>query len=118
MTDHMPYPVKVFFTATNNSDPETYIRAFHKDAILLDAGHEWKGIDAIKVWSDKDVFAANVRYEIVNTVRSGDKIMVTAQVDGDYDKTNLPDPLLLDHHFTVRDDKISELVIELHSGVK
>lgn len=27
--------------------------------------------------------------------------IVTAKVDGDFDKTGLPDPLLLDFHFTV-----------------
>lgn len=115
--NNLPEPVKAFFTATNNSDPDMYIQAFNNDAVVWDAGKEWRGTKAIKAWSYKDVFAANVRYEIMNIVESGSEITVIAKVDGDYDKTNLPDPLLLDHHFKVMDEKIAELVIELHNAV-
>ena len=31
--------------------------------------------------------------------------------DGEYDKTGLPDPLVLTYYFTVRDDRIVRLII-------
>ena len=37
----------------------------------------------------------------------GDK----ATMDGEYDKTNLPDVLVLRHYFSVRDVKIVRLII-------
>jgi len=38
--------------------------------------------------------------------RNGE-IVVTVNCDGTFDKTGLPDPLLLDHHFTLAGDKIA-----------
>lgn len=38
--------------------------------------------------------------------------MVTCKIDGDYDKTGLPDPLFLDFKFRLRGDKIVRLEIE------
>jgi hypothetical protein len=32
-------------------------------------------------------------------------------MDGNYDKTGLPDPLVLTHYFTVRDGRIIRLII-------
>ena len=37
--------------------------------------------------------------------------IVTAKVDGDFDKTGLPYPFLLDFHFTVVNEKITKLEI-------
>jgi len=36
---------------------------------------------------------------------------VTVRCDGTFDKTNLPDPPLLDFYFTVRNEKIVRLII-------
>jgi hypothetical protein len=41
------------------------------------------------------------------------KTIVTLRVDGDFDKTGLPDPLLLDFHFTLDTNKIGALDIRL-----
>ena len=40
----------------------------------------------------------------------GDTIM-RGRYDGDYDKTNLPDELILTSYFTVRDGKIATLIV-------
>jgi hypothetical protein len=37
--------------------------------------------------------------------------IVSAAVDGDYDKTGLPDPLILTSYFSLAGDKISRLII-------
>jgi hypothetical protein len=34
-----------------------------------------------------------------------------AVIEGDYDKTALPDPLVLTYYFTVRDDRIVRLIL-------
>jgi hypothetical protein len=36
---------------------------------------------------------------------------VRAAFDGDYDKTNLPDPLIMTNYFTVRDNKIDSMFV-------
>ncbi len=40
----------------------------------------------------------------------GDYI-VSAEVDGEYDKTGLPDPLVLTFYFSLETDKITRLII-------
>ncbi|WP_179090293.1 hypothetical protein MHI37_01710 [Paenibacillus sp. FSL H8-0548] len=45
------------------------------------------------------------------TKEDGEEIVVTCQLDGTYDKTGLPDPLLLNYHFGIVDDKIVSLSI-------
>ncbi|WP_315115780.1 hypothetical protein [Clostridium intestinale] len=47
-----------------------------------------------------------MKLEVVNT-----QTIVTAKVDSDFDKTGLPDPFLLDFHFTVVNEKITKLEI-------
>ena len=42
--------------------------------------------------------------------------IVDAVMDGEFDKTNLPDPLILTHYFSVVGDEIVSLVIILNSG--
>ena len=38
-------------------------------------------------------------------------MIVHAVTDGEYDKTGLPDPLVLTYYFTVRGDRIVQLII-------
>jgi len=38
-------------------------------------------------------------------------VIVSALMDGEYDKTNLPDELILTHYFTVRRESIVTLII-------
>jgi hypothetical protein len=42
--------------------------------------------------------------------RHGD-VSVDARMDGTYDKTGLPDPLILSFYFTVREERITQLII-------
>lgn len=105
----LPKPVEAHFQATNTDDPVTFLSTFSEDAIVIDAGKEYRGKTAIKAWSDRDYFGDHLRLEITNAVQDAVEIVVTAKSDGDYDKTGLPDPLYLDFHFTVEGDKITRL---------
>lgn len=105
----LPKSVEAHFQATNTDDPVTFLSIFSEDAIVMDAGKEYRGKAAIKAWSDHDYFGDHLRLEITNAVQDAVEIVVTAKSDGDYDKTGLPDPLYLDFHFTVEGDKITRL---------
>lgn len=105
----LPKPVEAHFQATNTDDPVTFLSIFSEDAVVIDAGKEYRGKTAIKAWSDHDYFGDHLRLEITNAVQDAEEIVVTAKSDGDYDKTGLPDPLYLDFHFTVERDKITRL---------
>ncbi|WP_405116521.1 nuclear transport factor 2 family protein [Paenibacillus sp. FSL K6-1217] len=105
----IPRPVEQHFHATNTDDPATFLSIFAEDAVVFDAGKEYHGKTAIKEWSDHDYFGVGLRLEIKNVVENAKEIVVTAQSDGNYDKTGLPDPLYFDFHFTVDGDKITRL---------
>jgi uncharacterized protein (TIGR02246 family) len=107
----MPQVVKDFITATNKPDADAYLDCFSEDAVVLDEGQKRYGKAAIKKWSNENQFAVNVRLEPQQVKQASNKIIITYKIDGDYDKNGIPDPLLLDFHFCIKDDKIVELSI-------
>jgi hypothetical protein len=52
--------------------------------------------------------------EVVRAVDRHGDVILTAKLDGTYDKTGLPDPLILTFYFTLRGDRIVTLII-LHN---
>lgn len=109
----LPEPIRIFLDATNQPDPTLFLSAFSEDSIVRDEGKEHRGIQAIKDWSNAQHFAAQVTLEPTNIVQDGDNTIVTAKIDGNFDRTGLPDPLLLDFHFTIKNNKIVRLTILL-----
>lgn len=108
----VPQVITDYITASNQPDPAGFVKCFAEDAVVLDEGQERKGKAAIKEWSDEYHFGANVTLEPKETKQDGDEFIVTCKIDGDYDKTGLPDPLLLDYHFKIENGKISRLSID------
>ncbi len=105
----LPKPVEAHFQATNTDDPAAFLSIFTEDAVVTDAGKEYRGKAAIKEWSGRDYFGVRLRLEVTNAVQDAGEIVITAKSDGDYDKTGLPDPLYLDFHFIPEGDKIKYL---------
>ncbi|MDF2541566.1 MAG: hypothetical protein K0S47_1284 [Herbinix sp.] len=83
----LPQIILDFITATNKPDPIAYVECFHEDAIVWDEGEKRQGKAAILEWSDKHQFAVNVRIKPKQYKMDMNKIIVTFQLDGDYDKT-------------------------------
>lgn len=108
--NNLPLSVIDFFEFSNTSDCEKLMEVFTKDACIFDEGKKMEGIEAIKKWSEDTIFASNVKFEVKNFTEQEDRIKVTAEIDGDFDKTGLPSPLLIDHSFKLRLGKIEELV--------
>ncbi|QLY78014.1 nuclear transport factor 2 family protein [Clostridium intestinale] len=104
-------PIETYFNSTSESEKSTFLSVFAEDAVLIDEGREYKGLSQIKKWSEDYHFAYKLKLEVVNTRVVNTKTIVTAKVDGDFDKTGLPDPFLLDFHFTVVNEKITKLEI-------
>ncbi|MGO4546267.1 nuclear transport factor 2 family protein [Paenibacillus sp. 2TAB23] len=107
----IPSVIHKYISASNKPDPAAFIECFSEDAVVLDEGKKRFGKHAIKKWSDKYHFGANVTLEPKEAKEEGDKFVVTCQIDGTYDKTGLPDPLLLNYYFGIVDDKIVSLSI-------
>lgn len=109
MTQSLPKPITEYIEASNTFDGERLIAAFADDALVNDARREFWGVDAIKRWSDK------VTMEVKRVKEHYGDFVVDVEVDGNFDKSKLPDVIVLTHYFTVRDDKIVSLIIILNS---
>jgi hypothetical protein len=115
MTTTLPQTVAAYIQATNHHDPAGFIRCFAENAVVDDAGRQLRGISAIKAWSDHDIFKAQVTLEVLEVADRDGETIVTTKIDGNYDKTGLPDPLVMNHHITLEDDKIKRLTIQFAS---
>ena len=109
----MPQPIAAFTKATNAHNSDELLATLTAGAVITDEGQEYRGIGAIKKWSDEKYIGARVTLDPVDLMNGDGKTIVTLRVDGNFDKTGLPDPLLLDFHFTLDTNKISALDIRL-----
>jgi hypothetical protein len=65
-------------------------------SLVNDIQREFWGKAGIGKWVEAEIFGAKVTMEVVRAVDHYDDLIVTAKLDGDYDKTGLPDPLAPD----------------------
>ena len=103
----IPQSIAIFIRAVNDCDPDALLSCFTDDAVVSDVGREFRGSAAIKEWSRKEIFDVNVTLEVIKVMEREGETVVTVKCDGAFDKTGLPDPLLLDHYFTAKGDKIA-----------
>ena len=107
-------PIKSAIEAANNHDSIRFLSNFAETAVVSDEGQEYQGGAAIKKWSDEKLFGANVTFNILDVRRSDDTSVVTAEVDGNFDKTGLPNPFVMALHFATSGSKIIRLAFRLH----
>jgi ketosteroid isomerase-like protein len=107
----LPAPVASFVLAANTFDLEALLDAFADDAVVNDQLREYRGKSSIKEWAARDIVGERVTMYIVSAVEHYGHAIVTANVDGDYDKRGLPDPLGLAFYFSIHRDKIIQLII-------
>jgi hypothetical protein len=111
MTDQIPAAISAFVAAANAAESDAFLAAFTDDAIVVDVQREFAGRAEIKRWSENEIFADNVVQEVESVREHYGDYIVVLKVDGDFDKTNLPDPLLLTGYFTLRGGQIARLII-------
>jgi hypothetical protein len=111
-TDAMPTPVRQYFTAMNAFDSPGMVSAFADDAVVNDIQREFVGHRSIQRWADREIVGDKVVTTKFTETREhhGDHF-VSAEINGEYDKTGLPDPLVLTFYFSLDDDKISRLIV-------
>jgi hypothetical protein len=115
MTQSLPKPIAEYIEASNTFDGDRMIAAFAEDAMVNDARREFWGVDAIKRWSDKEIIGDKVTMAVKEVREHYGEFIVDAVVDGTFDKSKLPEVVVLTHYFTVRDDKIVNLIIILNA---
>ena len=107
----LPAPVASCVFATNTFDLEALLGTFADDAVVNDQLREYWGTSAIRDWAAREIIGNHVTMYVVSAVEHYGHVIVTANVDGDYDKRGLPDPLVLAFYFSTHRDKIVQLII-------
>jgi hypothetical protein len=111
-TVKVPPVIEAYIKAANNCDAPAFLACFAQDALVNDVERDFRGIEAIRSWSTREVLVPKDQLvlEIVEAVDHYGDIIAKTKVDGNFDKTHLPDPLFITQHFTVRNGKIVKMI--------
>lgn len=107
----LPPVVAQHIAAVNAFDTDRIVSTFAPDAYVNDNRREIWGADAIRNFMDKEFVGDHVTMQIREVVSNYGDIIVRAKYDGTYDKTKLPDELIMSSYFSIRDDKIVSLTV-------
>src|SRR5262245_65450811 len=97
MSSQLPRDAAAYVRAVNSHDPAAFIALFADGAVVDDVGREFRGRDAIKAWSDREIFEARVTLEVVDITHRDRETVVATQVDGNVDCTCLQAATLYEH---------------------
>lgn len=111
MIDALPPPVAAYIRATNVFDLDALLETFVDDALVNDQLVDYWGKAAIAAWATHDIVGERLTLKVVKTVQHHGHSIVTAHVDGRFDKRGLPDPLVLAFYFSPHENKIVQLII-------
>jgi hypothetical protein len=111
MTTNLTGAVAAHVAAVNAFDTDGIVATFAADAYVNDNRREITGVDAIRRFIEKEFVGDHVTMEVREVLDHYGDTIVRAKYDGTYDKTNLPEELIMTSYFSVRDDKIVSLVV-------
>jgi hypothetical protein len=97
--------------AVNAFDEDAIVATFADDALVNDAHREFWGTEAIRRWVAREIVGDHVTIEVTEVIDHYGDTIVRGRYDGTFDKTNLPDEIILTNYFTVREGKIVSLII-------
>jgi hypothetical protein len=98
-------------TAVNAQDTDAIMATFADDAYVNDARREFTGRDAIRRWVDREIVGDKITIEVREALDHYGDTIVRGAYEGTFDRTNLPDEIVLSNYFSLRDGKIVSLVV-------
>ena len=107
----LPTLVAAYVEASNNFDLERLMSSFAEDALVNDQLRDYWGKPAIREWAKRDIIGERLTMNVTKVINHYNNFIVTANVDGNFDKRGLPDPLVLAFYFTAQSDLIVQLII-------
>ena len=113
----LPIVLRDHLGAQNAGNRAQFLAAFAQHAIVNDAQREFCGSEAIGVWAEREIFGASVTVEIEQAREHYSNIILQCRVDGTFDKSELPDPLVLHYYYTITEGKITQVIIIRNKSV-
>jgi hypothetical protein len=111
MTSELRGVVAEHIRAVNAFDTDAIMATFASDAYVNDNRREIFGVDAIRRWVEKEIVGDKVTLDLREVIDHYGDTIIRAVYDGEYDKTNLPNVLIMTNYFSVREGKIVSLAI-------
>jgi hypothetical protein len=111
MSTELPAIVAEHIAAVNAMDTDRIVATFAPDAYVNDNRREIWGTDAIRAFMAKEFVGDHVTMEVREVVDHYGDIIVRARFDGTYDKTNLPEELVMTSYFGIREGRIISLAV-------
>ena len=107
----LPPLIAGYVEATNSFDLERLMATFAEDALVNDQLRDYWGKPALREWAKRDIVGERLTMNVTKVIKHYKNFIVTANVDGNYDKRGLPDPLVLAFYFSAQSDLIVQLII-------
>jgi len=103
--------VVAFVDAVNAFDADRLIDLFAQGAHVNDQLRDFWDKEAIGNWVRREIVGEHFTMEVRDAKEHFGDTILTANVSGDFDKTGLPDPMVLSFIFSVCDGKLARLII-------
>jgi hypothetical protein len=110
-TATLPPVVAGHIDAVNAHDEDAIVATFADDALVNDAHREFWGTEAIRRWVAREMTGDQVTIDVTEVIEHHGDTIMRGRYDGTFDKTNLPEELILTNYFTVRGGKIVSLIV-------
>ena len=107
----LPPVVAGHIDAVNAHDEDAIVATFADGALVNDAHREFWGSEAIRRWVAREMTGDQVTIDVTEVIDHHGDTIVRGRYDGTFDKTNLPEELILTNYFTIRDGKIVSLIV-------
>jgi hypothetical protein len=111
MTTELTGVLAEHIDAVNAFDTDRIVATFAPDAYVNDNRREIAGVEAIRRWVDQEMVGDRVTMDVREVIDHYGDTIVRAAYDGEYDKTGLPEELIMSSYFGVRDGKIVSLAV-------
>jgi hypothetical protein len=92
-------------------DADAVLATFAPDALVNDLRREFRGIEAIRRWIQREIIGIELTMEVLEVFDHLGLTVFRARYDGVFDRTELPDDLVLSNYATVADGRITNLLI-------
>ncbi|MFP3555631.1 hypothetical protein SB861_33695 [Paraburkholderia sp. SIMBA_049] len=106
-----------FLLALNNADAGAMAALFRDDALVNDQLRDFWGRPAIEAWIAREVIADNLRIEVLQVSQHYRVTTVVGAVTGTFDSRGLPNPLVVNLHFSLFNGQIARLFMLLNRQV-
>jgi hypothetical protein len=107
MSFELPTPIAAYFRADEGSDREAFARCFTQDAVVIDEGNAYRGVEAVKRWKSETSAKFAYKSEPLAMEEKGGRTVVTCRLTGTFPGS----PLDLRFLFGLEKNKIAFLEI-------